>query len=435
MDLKDALFVPFEPKKPVEAGLRTRALRIKRRATPEQGFAQFTDEEPLPELDMLQANLATLIDGFGGVMVAERKLDGYNLCLTVRDGAAEMLSSGGNPFARELFPELEEALRNLEGRGDSVYVGELHGIAVGKSFTNADAFAAVRARVDLGRGSPEKADILRLAAEMPLQLSLYDAYLRDGTLLLDKPMGERRGALEDLLAADIQGMGLIPSQRFSRAADVFALYLAETESGQEGLVLKNPLAPVKYAVKNGALSLSRTWDFVKLKKELVLDLVVIGYMQSEAAQEKGMLFSHLLCGVRNDETGMVETLVKTMAMTSPGDAYREIAEALEERSGFMEPGYHEERGRKVAVPDPGVAYSPRMKPDTIPDCIIASPLENSFVVRVRAMQVSRSEKGEHSCGNTRGEVYSLRHPVLLGVHPEKRESPLLCETTEKIRSL
>ena len=297
-------------------------------------------------------------------------------------------------------------------------------------------------------------EALSLAATCPVQLSLYDAYLSQGKMLLDVPMGGRRAALEDLLAAhDLPGIGLAPSHSFTAPDDVVALYLAETSSGEEGLVLKNPRAPVKWSLRpDGTLSLPRTWDFVKLKKDLVLDLIVLGYMTGESERTSSLAFTNLLCGVLNEETGLIETLTKTMGITSENSqGYAEISAQLHSlgERGLLAPGYRTSGKKRIPLPQPGVAYSPKMKPDTFPDMAIVAPLENAFIVRVKAMQVSRTygrpdgsgkEGGEHSCGRTTlteegmCEIYSLRHPVLLGLHDEK-SSVGEAETTEKIRSL
>lgn len=456
-----ALFRHFKPKKPVEAGLKTHRFLIHKPASQGKGFASFdcneaeeADRAPSgAEQNILMENLATLMEGYGGAMVAERKLDGYNLSLKVTErGEVAATTSRGNPYPLELFPELHLALERLAGLGEGVYIGEMHGIAPEgcETFTNIEAFAGIRTRM----AASGEDEALSLMGTCPVQLSLYDAYLSQEKMLLDVPMEGRREALEELLAAhDLPGIGLAPSHSFTAPEDVYALYLAEISSGEEGLVLKNPLAPVKWSLRSdGTLSLPRTWDFVKLKKDLVLDLIVLGYMTGESERTSSLAFTNLLCGVLNEETGLIETLTKTMGITSENSqGYAEMSavfSSLGER-GLLAPGYEMGGKKRIALPQPGVAYSPRMKPDTFPDVAIVNPLENAPIVRVKAMQVSRTygtpdgsgkEGGEHSCGRTTlteegmCEIYSLRHPVLLGLHDEKQDVRE-AETTEKIRSL
>jgi len=462
--VRTALFESYKPKKPVELKLDGRRLKTKKKARDLdgdptlEGYATFDHKEEVhPESEeekksLVLENLATITKGYGGLVVAETKLDGYNLSLKIsEDGEIEMLTSSGNPFPGGLFPELEESLDHLRSLGPQIYIGEMHGIPPDgfQEFSNANAFSAIRSRMDLAKNQDLDEDRLEeLVTSSPLQLSLYDTYLSGGKLLLDSRMEDRRNALEELIDQhDLPGIGLTPSHRFKNPEDIYNLYLQEIAKEEEGLVLKNPLAIVKYSFGKNGLSLSRTADFIKLKRDLVLDLIVIGTFLSDGARDKGLSFSNLLLGVRNEQTGLIETLCKTMGVHPSSEAYQEIADLLEEKrlAGVLRPGYTVDGRKKIALPDPQVVYSKRLTGAKLPDEVIIDPLQNGFVVRLHGMQITKTytdgkKGGSHSAGNTYltdglQEAYSVRHPVLVGVHEDKRDDPFQSETTEKIRSL
>jgi ATP-dependent DNA ligase len=115
----------------------------------------------------------------------EPKWDGFR-CLVYRAGDAVALQSkSGKPLER-YFPEVVETVRTL-GSPELVVDAELI-IPVGGILS----FEALQMRLH-----PAESRIRKLAKETPAQLMLFDCLLGEGgKSLVDRPLSERRAALE-----------------------------------------------------------------------------------------------------------------------------------------------------------------------------------------------------------------------------------------------
>ena len=115
----------------------------------------------------------------------EPKWDGFR-CLVFRDGGdVDLRSKSGKPLGR-YFPEVAAAIGALKAKR-LVLDGELI-IPVGGILS----FEALQMRLH-----PAESRVRKLAAETPAQLMLFDCLLStSGRSLLEKPLSERRDALE-----------------------------------------------------------------------------------------------------------------------------------------------------------------------------------------------------------------------------------------------
>ena len=120
----------------------------------------------------------------------EPKWDGFR-CLAFRDGGeVELRAKSGKPLHR-YFPEMVEALRELPAQR-FVIDGEL-AIPVGGRLS----FDALQLRLH-----PAQSRIRKLAGETPAILILFDCLLTPaGEVLVDRPLSERRQALETFFDA------------------------------------------------------------------------------------------------------------------------------------------------------------------------------------------------------------------------------------------
>jgi ATP-dependent DNA ligase len=137
-------------------------------------------EPPLPPME------AKLVDSLpeGEGWQFEPKWDGFR-CLAFRDGGAVTLQSkAGRPLGR-YFPEVEAMLRAV-GTRRFVLDGELI-IEVGGSLS----FEALQMRLH-----PAESRIRKLAAATPARLMLFDCLAVGAKRLLDRPLADRRAALE-----------------------------------------------------------------------------------------------------------------------------------------------------------------------------------------------------------------------------------------------
>ncbi len=107
----------------------------------------------------------------------------------------------------------------------------------------------------------------KMIAEAPVAFMAYDVLYRDGDLLLDRPIEERRAILEQTFAG--LGAPLLVSPQFSAAAieDVDRLFTEARSSANEGLVLKRRQSAYEPGRRSG------TWYKVK-RPYGTLDVVI-----------------------------------------------------------------------------------------------------------------------------------------------------------------
>lgn len=114
----------------------------------------------------------------------EPKWDGFRAIVRREGDTVEIVSKSGKPLGR-YFPEMVEMLAGLKAEA-FLLDGELI-LPVGGVLS----FDALQARLH-----PAASRIARLARETPAQLMLFDLLALDGEDLLDRPLAERRPALE-----------------------------------------------------------------------------------------------------------------------------------------------------------------------------------------------------------------------------------------------
>lgn len=259
--------------------------------------------DPAP-LEPMEAKLAAeLPDGPGWQF--EPKWDGFR-CLAVKQGDAVLLwSKSGKPLAR-FFPEVAAALAELPG--DFVLDGELL-IPVGPTLS----FGALQLRLH-----PAESRIRRLSAETPARLMLFDCLAVDGETLADRPLSERRAALERFYARHRS-----PTLRLSPVTDdpaVARRWLGGTGSALDGVVAK----PLAEPYRPGERAM------VKVKRLRTADCVVGGFRYATAAREVGSLLLGLY-----DDAGLLHHVGFTSGI--PAAERPELTprlEALVEAPGF-----------------------------------------------------------------------------------------------------
>jgi ATP-dependent DNA ligase len=187
----------------------------------------------------------------------EPKWDGFR-CLAFRDGdAVELMSKSGKPLAR-YFPEIVEALIELK-ETRFVLDGELV-LPVGEALS----FAALQLRLH-----PAASRIKKLSRETPAQLMLFDALLIGAEVLIDRPLAERRVALERFMGkASGPRLRLSPAKTDPRVA---AEWFERSGKALDGVVVKRldePYQPGERAM-------------VKVKQQRTADCVVGGYRKGK----------------------------------------------------------------------------------------------------------------------------------------------------------
>jgi DNA ligase-1 len=171
-------------------------------------------------------NAAELFGDAPESMVVEEKYDGIR---------AEAHKSGDRVkiFSRTLdeiveFPELKEPLQALPG--EYIVDGEIlawHG-------DQPLPFTQLQKR--LGRRKPNPS----LIEEIPVRFVVFDLLYRDGKLLLDLPLSERRRRLKELLASAPRQIRLAPERICETREAIEQAFRSALAAGHEGIVAKAP---------------------------------------------------------------------------------------------------------------------------------------------------------------------------------------------------
>lgn len=217
----------------------------------------------------------------------EPKWDGFR-CLAERDGSDVTLTSkSGKPLGR-YFPEVVAMLAKLKAKRwilDGELVIDVDG---------ARSFAALQLRLH-----PAASRIEKLARETPASFVLFDLLMNErGTLLVDRPLGERRERLEawyEKYAAD-DALLLSPQ---TGSLDVARSWLDTHGEQIDGIVAKNVTEPYQ-----GGERAMR-----KFKQAKTADCVVGGFRYGS----KSPLVASLLLGLY-DEAGKLHHVGFTSAL-------------------------------------------------------------------------------------------------------------------------
>jgi ATP-dependent DNA ligase len=253
----------------------------------------------------MEAKTAEAIPTEDGPWQYEPKWDGFR-CLAFREGSeVELRAKSGKPLGR-YFPEVIAFFRSLDA-ARFVLDGELMVELGGRS-----AFNALQMRLH-----PAESRIRKLAAETPARLTLFDMLVgTDGTKLLEKPLSERRAALETF-AAERDGLALSP---VTGDVKVAKSWLAEPGGNMDGIVAKRLLDP--YLPGERAM--------IKVKRLRTADCVVGGFRYLNDRREVGSLLLGLY-----DEAGKLNHVGFTSTI-SDGDRPSLTArlEAMRKPPGF-----------------------------------------------------------------------------------------------------
>jgi ATP-dependent DNA ligase len=203
----------------------------------------------------------------------EPKWDGFR-CIARRDGdEVQMISRSGKDLGR-YFPEVLDLLRSTRERRFTLD-GELI-LPLGDRLD----FEALQLRLH-----PAESRIRRLARETPAQLMLFDLLELAGESLSEKPLAERRKALERFYAKNkLPGLHLSPA---TTDRDVALGWLKRGGGALDGVIAKR----VDLEYRSGERAM------VKVKQQRTADCVVGGFRYAEKKAEVGSL----LLGLYDDQ--------------------------------------------------------------------------------------------------------------------------------------
>ncbi|MEA1015875.1 ATP-dependent DNA ligase [Sphingosinicella sp. LY1275] len=268
-------------------------------------MAAFDTIPVTPGLPPMEAKLVdALPDGAGWQF--EPKWDGFR-CLVFRDGAAvELQSKAGKPLGR-YFPEIVAAMAGL--RADRfVLDGELI-IPIGGILS----FEALQMRLH-----PAESRIRKLAGETPAQLMLFDCLAIGDESLVDRPLAERREALERFHRAEKEpALQLSPCTLDKAAAQA---WLDAAGGALDGVVAKRREG--HYEAGERAM--------LKIKQMRTADCVVGGFRYATGKAEVGSL----LLGLYNAQGKLDHVGFTSGIPAAQRAALTKQLEALVEAPGF-----------------------------------------------------------------------------------------------------
>ena len=196
--------------------------------------------------------------------VNEEKYDGYRALAYVDGKGARLYSRNRKPLTAS-FPEVAKALAELPGRP---FV--LDGEVVAFDRRGVSRFQLLQQR--------------ETGASIRPVFAAFDCLQLGGVSLLDRPLSERRKALEAIVPA---GRGTVfRSRRVTR--DGIGAYAAARERGWEGILAKREDSPYRPGLR------SRDWLKVKVRKES--EFVIGGYTRPAGSRSH---FGAILVGLYN----------------------------------------------------------------------------------------------------------------------------------------
>lgn len=216
----------------------------------------------------------------------EEKYDGIRCQLHRVDGRVAL-------FSRDLkdvtatFPELANAARQLDA--NVILDGEILALDGDRPL----GFSELQKR--LGRREGD----LFLGGEIPVRFVAFDLLWRNGTTWIDRPLRERREALEALRRPEEVRLAQI--REATSAEEVDLIFVAARQRGHEGLIIKDATG----AYTPGRRGLS----WIKLKKAFAtLDCVVVAAEYGHGKRKD--VLSDYTFAVRDSRTGGLRNIGK-----------------------------------------------------------------------------------------------------------------------------
>jgi ATP-dependent DNA ligase len=239
----------------------------------------------------MEAELVEILPDTSGWQF-EPKWDGFR-CLIFKDGnEAKLISKSGKPLDR-YFPELQEAIVEVEPARfvlDSEIV-----VPIGETFSFDDL---------LQRIHPAASRVKKLAKETPAIMMVFDILVdEDGDSLADEPLSKRRERLEGFAKRNFHGsktLFLSPATTDPRVTEEWRNILGER---LDGIMAKKLSLPYQSGTRKGML---------KVKRMRTADCVVGGFRYATGSRQA---IGSLLLGLY-DERGLLNHVGFTSAFNA-----------------------------------------------------------------------------------------------------------------------
>ena len=273
--LSEASLIPFRPVKLMLASSEPTAEDVWERMLAEVN-AEATSET-IPETKNSAPHLVWVEDKYDGIR-----------CQLHWAGGRVALYSRDLKEITETFQELAEAVGGISE--EVILDGEI----IAMRGEEVLPFADLQRR--LGRKQRD----LFMREEIPIQFVVFDLLWKSGQTFLNKPLRERRAALESLQLPS----GSVRLARITQAAsakEIDEAFAAARNRGNEGLMIKEPSS----AYTQGCRGLA----WIKLKKAFAtLDCVVVGAEYGHGKRRQ--VLSDYTFAVRDESSGELKTIGK-----------------------------------------------------------------------------------------------------------------------------
>ncbi|MEX2269826.1 MAG: ATP-dependent DNA ligase, partial [Vicinamibacterales bacterium] len=207
----------------------------------------------------------------------EPKWDGFRCLVFKAAGQVRLQSKSGQPLER-YFPEIVERIQKMKAPA-FVLDGEL--VVPDPSAKSALSFDDLLQRIH-----PAESRVKRLARESPALLVVFDLLSDGKTVLVDRPLADRRARLEKFFAREkVDGLFLSPATRDRAEAK---RWLSGAGGGLDGIVAKR----VDAAYASGSRD-----AMTKVKTRRTADCVVGGFRYATGKKAVGSL----LLGLYGDD--------------------------------------------------------------------------------------------------------------------------------------
>ncbi len=213
-----------------------------------------------------------------GGLSFEPKWDGFR-CIVFKDGDEVELASRNTKSLTRYFPEVVAAMREqLPER--CVLDGEIF-VAVGDRLE----FEVLQERIH-----PAASRVAMLAEKTPASYVAFDLLALGDTSYADRPLAERREALEGALAG-LEGPCYL-TRTTTDPAEAEEWFHQFEGAGLDGVVAKPLSAPYQQNART----------MLKIKHERTADVVVAGYREHKTSTPEKPLLGSLLLGLYSDGT-------------------------------------------------------------------------------------------------------------------------------------
>lgn len=252
----------------------------------------------VPLRPMLAERLSTsqeVLEKMEGGCLAEYKYDGLRLQAHVGKRGLEFFSRRLEKVTPQ-FPDVAEALRASFQGQEAIVEGE---VVATDSAGNLLPFSEVSHRRGRKHGLAEAIE------QYPVTVYLFDLLYLDGDDLTQRPLRERRKALEEAFKED-ERVRRSHARTVRSAEELDAFFDQAVADGAEGIVAKSLAAPYRAG--------ARGWQWIKLKRDYraelgdSVDLVLVGAFMGRG--RRAGWYGALLMAAYNPDEDTFETVCK-----------------------------------------------------------------------------------------------------------------------------